>query len=168
MDQKIGFEGAFVVECFRPDGSLRWREKIDNIVTNVGLDEILDKFWKGSAYTASHFVGLTDSSPTVAAADTMSSHGGWVEDENYSESVRQTLTLGTVSSQSVDNSASKAIFTMNATTTIGGVFVTTSNTKGGTTDILISVAAFTEGDRAVINLDTINVTYTSTAADDGV
>lgn len=165
MKQKFGFLGHYTVECFRPDGSLRWREEIPNIVTNVGLDEILDKFWKGSTYTASHFVGLTDGTPTVAAGDTMASHAGWVEDQNYSESVRQTLTLGTVASQSVDNSASKAVFSMNATTTVGGAFVTTDNTKGGTTGILVSVAAFAEGDRAVISGDTINVTYTSTAAD---
>ena len=32
MDQRIGMQGAFIVECFKPDGSLRWREEIHNIV----------------------------------------------------------------------------------------------------------------------------------------
>ena len=38
-----------------------------------------------------------------------------------------TLTLGTVSSKSVDNSASKASFAINATVTIGGAFLTTNS-----------------------------------------
>ena len=92
------------VECIGPDGKSKWVEEMDNIIPNVGLDEILDKVWKGSGYTAAHYVGLTDGTPTVAAGDTMSSHAGWSEVVAYSESVRQTLTLGTVSSQSVDNS----------------------------------------------------------------
>ena len=168
MKSRIAYAGHFVLECIKEDGTLRWREEIHNIVVDVGLDEILDKFWKGSSYTASFFVGLTDGTPTVAAGDTMSSHAGWVEVTIYSESVRQTLTLGTVASQSVDNSASKASFSINATGTVGGAFITTNNTKGGTTGILISVAVFAEGDRAVLNNDVVNVQYTSTAADDGV
>lgn len=164
MQVNIAQKTRYMVECFRPDGSEKWVAHIDNIVPNVGLDEILDKFWKGLTYTASHFVGLTDGTPTVAAGDTMSSHAGWVEVEDYDESVRQTLTLGSVSSQSVDNSASKAVFTMNATTTVGGAFITTVNTKGGTTGILMSVGAFTEGDKAVDSGDIIRVTATITAA----
>jgi len=154
----------YVVECFAPDGRLRWREEIENTVVNVGLDDILDKYFKGSAYTAAHYVGLTDGTPTIAAADTMASHAGWAEVTGYSESVRQTLTLGTVASQSVDNSASKASYSINATVTVGGVFVTTDNTKSGTSGTLYGVAAFTGGDRSAVSGDTINVTVTLTQA----
>ena len=153
------------VECIGPDGKSKWVEEMDNIIPNVGLDEILDKVWKGSGYTAAHYVGLTDGTPTVAAGDTMSSHAGWSEVVAYSESVRQTLTLGTVSSQSVDNSASKASFSINAdSTTIGGAFIPTSSTKSGTSGILMSVAAFSGGDKSADNGDTLNVTVTLTAA----
>ncbi len=70
----------------------------------------------------------------------------------------------TVASQSVDNSASKAVFSINAGATVGGMFITTDNTKGGTTGILISVGAFTGGDRTVASGDTINATATLTAS----
>ncbi len=136
-----------------------------NIVVDVGLDDILDKYFKGSTYTASFFVMLTDGTPTVAAGDTMASHAGWVEVVAYTEATREALVLGTVSGQSVDNSASKASFAINAdTTTIGGGAVTTNNTKSGTTGILYGAAAFTAGDKLLDNGDTLNVTVTLTAA----
>jgi hypothetical protein len=50
---------------------------------------------------------------------------------------------------------------MNDTTTIAGAFLTTDDTKGGTSGTLFSVSNFTApGDRAVVSGDTLNVTYT--------
>lgn len=153
------------MECVDKQGNVKWVETWDNLVTNVGLDEILDKFWKGSSYTAAHYVGLTDGTPTEAAADTMSSHSGWTEVTAYDESNRQTLTLGSVSSQSVDNSASKASFTISTnSTTVGGAFIVTDNTKGGTSGVLIAVGDFTGGDKSADDGDTLNVTVTLTAS----
>lgn len=161
----IQLKNTYRMEAFDKEGNLKWVEEFDNIVPNAGLDDLLDKYLKGSGYTASFFVGLTDGTPTVAAGDTMASAAGWTEVTAYSESVRQTLTLGTVASQSVDNSASKATFSINAdSTTIGGAFVATNSTKGGTTGALYSVAAFSAGDKALDNGDTLNVTVTLTAA----
>jgi len=152
------------VECIKPDGSLRWADDFHNTVATVGLNDSLDKHFKGSSYTAAWYVGLTAGSPTFAAGDTMSSHSGWTEDQNYSESVRQTLTLGSVSGGSVDNSASKASFSINATATIGGAFLVTNNTKGGTSGILYGGGAFSGGNRSAQSGDTLNVTVTLTAS----
>jgi hypothetical protein len=152
-------------EHFGPDGVLieEWWEH--NIVVNVGLDDLLDKYFKGSTYTAAFYVGLTDGTPTAAAGDTMASHVGWVEVTAYSEATREALVLGAVSGQSVDNPASKASFSINAdTTVIGGGFLTTVNTKGGATGTLYGIAAFTAGDKSLDNGDTLNVTVTLTAA----
>lgn len=151
-------------ECYDKDGKLKWSEVCKNLTTNVGLDDILDKYWKGSTYTAAHYVGLTDSTPTPAAGDTMASHAGWVEITDYTEGTREALTLGTVASQSVDNSASKASFSINATATVGGAFLTTNSTKGGSTGTLVSAVAFTGGDKSLSNGDTLNVTVTLTNA----
>lgn len=165
QNEVISLENHYLIECFDKNGKLKWVEEIHNLITNVGLDDVLDKYLKGSAYTAGFFVGLTDGTPTVAAGDTMSSHAGWAEVAAYSESVRQTLTLGSVSSQSVDNSASKASFSINAdTTTIGGAFIVTNSTKGGTSGTLYGVGAFSGGDKSADNGDTLNVTVTCTAA----
>lgn len=160
---KTAHTHRYQVVCRNRKGEIVWTEDIHNLTTNEGLDEILDKFWKGSGYTAAFYVGLTDDSPTIAAGDTMSSHAGWAEATGYSESVRQTLTLGTVSSQSVSNSASTADFSINATDTIGGAFITTNSTKGGTSGVLIGAAAFSV-DRALADGDSLTVTVTLTAS----
>lgn len=155
----------FHVECRGPDGKLKWVDEFENLVVNAGLDDSLDKHLKGSGYTAAWYVGLTDGTPTVAAADTMASHAGWVEVTAYDEGVRQTLTLGAVSGQSVDNTASKAVFTISANdTTIGGAFIVTNSTKGGSTGILYGGGAFTAGDKTIDDNDTLTVTVTLTAA----
>ena len=161
----IGFSTHYDVECFDKDGNLKWEEHFDNLVVNTGLDDNLDKFFKGSGYTAAHFVGLTDGTPTPAAADTMLTHAGWAEVVPYSDATRPALTanLGTVASQSVDNSASKAVFNINATETVGGAFVAGSATKSETASILYGVGAFAS-DKAVTSGDTLNVTITLTAA----
>lgn len=157
-ERKRDAKGRFYWE--RP---LKWVEDIANLVVNEGLNDSLDKHLKGSSYTAAWYVGLTTDSDTFAAADTMSSHAGWVEDTHYSNATRPALTLGTVSGQSVDNSASKASFNINDTATIGGAFIASNSTKGGTTGILYGGAAFS-ANRSVISGDTLNVTVTCTAA----
>lgn len=100
------------------------------------------------------------------AADTMSSHTPWPEVAAYSEANRQTLTLGTISAGSVDNSASKAVFTINADNTyIGGAFIADNNTKSGTTGVLYGMAPFTSGGiRQLMTGDTVSVQATLSVA----
>ena len=165
IKEAIGLSDLFVVECFDKFGNSKWKDTIKNLVVNVGLDDALDKYLKGSTYTAAHYVGLTDGTPTVAAADTMASHVGWTEVVAYDEAVRQTATWGSVSGQSVDNSASKAIFTISTNaTTIGGCFLTTDDTKNGGAGTLYGGGAFTAGDKLLDDNDVLNVTVTATAA----
>lgn len=153
------------IESLLSGGGLRWTDGFTNRVVNVGLDEYLDKVWKASGYTAAHYVGLTDSTPTDAAGDTMSSHAGWAEVTAYSESTRPALTLGTVSSQSVNNTGNEADFTASGSATVGGAFITTNNTKGGTTGTLMTVGAFSGGDKSLTTSDTLSVGVTLTLAD---
>lgn len=159
----IGFSTHYKIECFGADGTEKWVEEFDNLVVDAGLDDNLDKYFKGSAYTAGFFVGLTDATPTIDATDVMSSHVGWVTVTPYSDATDPGLSLGTVTSQSVDNSASKAVFNINATETVGGAFVKDSATKGVATGLLYGVGAFA-ANKAVTSGDTLNVTITLTAA----
>lgn len=149
------------IEALFSGGGLRWADANFNRVVNTGLDNILDV---GLA-SQTRYVGLADGTPTTAAGDTMASHAGWTEITAYSETVRQTYTDAGVSSQSCTNSASKAQFSINGTTTTGGAFLTTDNAKSGTAGTLVSVEAFTEGDRSVVSGDTVSVTITYTIAD---
>lgn len=98
------------------------------------------------------------------AADTAGSHADFTESTDYSESVRQTFTPGSISSGSVDNSASKAVFSINGTVTLFGAFLTDLNTKGGTTGVLYGGGLFSSpGSRQMASGDTLNVTVTLTA-----
>ena len=163
----LRLKNTWTFECLDSNGNVKWTEEVENITVNTGLDDILDKYWKGSNYTAAHYVGLTDGTPTVAAGDTIAAggHAGWVEVTAYSDPARPTLTLDAVSGQSVSNSTNKASFSINASATVGGAFIVTDSTRGGTAGTLIAVAAFgSPGDRAVASGDTINVTVTLTAS----
>lgn len=156
------FGHMYVFEAYR-DGELLWKDENHNLVVNEGLDHVLENYYKGSSYTAQHWVGITNHSPSFAADDTMSSHPGWAEITDYSEGYRPSYSPGTVSSQSVDNSGSKAVFTINADgTDIGGGFLVVDSEKGGTSGPLIGGAAFSGGDRTLASGDTLNVTVTAT------
>lgn len=157
--------GVFTATCYDKDGNLKWEAKSPNLVVNVGLADMNDKYFSGSGYTAAWYIGLygAASSNDPAASDTMSSHAGWTEVTDYSQTERPTATFGsaTVADPSViDNSGSVAVFSINGTTTIGGAFLTSDDTKGGTGGILFSAADFqSPGDRSVVSGDTLNVTY---------
>lgn len=158
----IGIKHHYHVECYGKDGKLRWQEFFENIVPNAALDDVLNKYWKATV-SAAFFVGLKDTG-TPVAADTMASHGSWLTITPYSNATNPALTMGTAATQSIDNSASKAVFNINATDVIFGAFVSDNATKGAATGLLVSVADFATS-RSVISGDTLNVTVTVTAAD---
>ena len=165
LDGQIEAGGAFTVQCFDKDGNLKWEAEKHNLVVNVGLKDMNDKYFLGSSYTAAWFIGLygAAASNNPAAGDTMSSHAGWVEVTAYSQATRPAATFGaatTADPSVISNSASVAVFTINGTTTVGGAFLTSNSTKGGTTGTLFSASDFTApGDRSVVSGDTLNVLY---------
>ncbi len=163
-------KGVFKIQCYDKDGNLKWEAETPNLVVNVGLQDMNAKYFTGSAYTATWFLGLYGSGATnsPAAADTMSSHAGWTEVVAYSQATRPACTFGTPTTANpsvATNSASPATFTINGTTTVGGAFLTSNSTKSGTTGTLYSAADFSApGDRAVVSADTLSVTYTLSLA----
>lgn len=158
--------GVFKIQCLDKDGVLKWDAESHNLVVNVGLKDMNEKYFTGSAYTATWFVGLygAGSSNNPAAGDTAASHAGWTEVTTYSQANRPTATFGTSTTADpsvISNSASPASFSINGTTTVGGAFLISNSTKGGTTGILFSAADFASpGDRSVVSGDTLVVTYT--------
>jgi len=158
----LGLRNIWEVVCYDSTGAEKWRENNKNLVTTEGLNHVLSITLDGGTQITTWYVGLAGAG-TKAAADTMSSHGGWAVVADYSESVRQTLTLGTASSGSIDNTASKAAFSINGTATVAGAFITSSNTKSGTAGTLYGVVDFSSA-RSVISGDTLTVTVTLTAA----
>ncbi len=173
LRSQLSLSTIYRVECYDRDGHLKWIEEVPNLIVNEGLDDVLDKYLKGSSYTATWFVGLIDNASfdVLGIEDdaagivqaTTSGSNGWLENTDYSEGTREALTLGSVLAQSVDNSASKASFSITATVTINGAFVISNSTKAGTTGVLYGEASFSSA-RAAANGDTLNVTVTLTSA----
>lgn len=146
-----------------------WHTEWTNLVVAVGVDHILDVGLSGGAQDTTWFIGLTDGTPTIAAADTMSSHSGWVEVTAYDEATRQAWVDGGVSVGSVSNSGSPATFTISTnSTTIGGSFLVGVDTKGGTGGVLYAAGAFGSGDVTLNQTATIDISASFTAADDSV
>jgi hypothetical protein len=163
--------GVYHIECRDKDGNLKWTAESKNLVVNAGL-----QYMAGSALTSvtqitTWYLGLygAGASNTPAAGDTMSSHGGWTEFVNYSNATRVAATFATATTANpsvVTNTASPAAFNINgAGGTVGGAFLTSGSAKSGVVGTLFSAADFgSPGDRAVVNGDTLSVTYTFSLA----
>ena len=161
--EKVKAGGVFTVQCFDSEGNLKWTEENHNLVVNVGLKDMNDKYFSGSGYTAAWYIGLygAGASNTPAASDTLASHAGWTEVTPYSGSRPSAgLVAATNANPSVvTNSSSPTAFSINASATVGGAFL--CNAASGTSGILFSASDFqSPGDRVVASGDTLNVTYT--------
>ena len=163
MKNGIRIGGVFKVDVYDKYGVWKWSSEGENIVTNVGLDHLLDVLLGGATAKDPWYVGLKNTG-TPVAGDTLASHGSWTENSNYTGN-RQAYVEAASSGQSVTNTASKASFSIDTDTqAITGAFLAGAAT--GTADVLLCVADFSLT-KNVDNGDTLQVTYTVGAADDG-
>lgn len=146
-----------------------WEDDAPNTVVTVGKNYILDNALAGSAFTAANYLGLISSTSysAIAAADTMSSHAGWLEAgianaPTYSQPARPTCAWSSASAGSKALSASLT-FSITGTGTVKGAFMTTNSTKDGTTGTLISAGLFSGGDQPVVNGNSLAVSYSMAA-----
>lgn len=163
--------GRYEIECRDRNGRLQWRETIDNVVCTVGKNLALDTFLAGAAYTVTGpYMGLISSVSytAVAVGDTMTSHAGWLEAggtnaPTYSGN-RKTAAWSAATAGAKSLSAALA-YAITSTGTIKGAFMTygtgASATKDDTGGTLWSAGVFSTGDKAVVNGDTLNVSYST-------
>lgn len=163
--------GVFTAECIGPDGKVKWQDQFPNTVTTVGKNLALDTYLAGSSYTVTGpYMGLISSTSysAISAADTMSSHAGWLEAGNANAptytSPRKTAAWSSASSGSKALSSALS-FSITGSGTVKGCFlvygsgaVTTIDNTSGT---LYSAGLFSGGDKVVSNGDTLNVSYTA-------
>jgi hypothetical protein len=146
----------FSVKCYDKDGDLKWSEEVDNLVTTAGKTDIIDKYLKGSAYTAAWFC-LLKGTGSVAVGDTLASHAGWSEVTPYAGN-RPTITWGTTAAGS--NTCAQISISCNASATVAGCGTSTVNT--GTSGTLYNIVDFAAS-RSVISGDTLQITITLSA-----
>jgi hypothetical protein len=153
------------VRVLDPRGRLKSEDWGHNLITNTALNDVLNEYIRGTTQITAWYMSLVDNSgfSAFAAADTASSHAGWSENQNYSQSTRPQWSPGAASSQSITNSSS-VNFSMTGTVTIRGIFIISNSTIGGTTGTLFSEAAFSGGNQSVNNGDTLQATYSLSLA----
>ena len=159
----LRFRGMFNIEHIR-DGKIIGRYDAKNGVVDEGLNKILDVMFHATTQLGTWYLGLIDNAgfTAVAAADTMASHAGWAENEDYSEATRIEWAEGAASGKSITN-ATPETFNIDATAVIRGCFIVSNNTKGGSTGTLWATALFAAAVN-VNNGDQLKVTYTINAA----
>lgn len=123
-------QGIYTFECRSAEGDLLWSEVLGNVVCTQGKNTMLDAALAGSSYTVTGpFIGLISSTSftAVSAADTMTSHAGWVEAGNANAptytGTRVTAAWSAASGGSKQLSA-PASFTMSGSGTVQGAFLT--------------------------------------------
>lgn len=166
----IGMIDYFDVTCVDPEGNVKWHEQIHNLVTNEGLSHVIQVIFTGEdSAIGTWYVGLKDTGAPAATDDAATlgvSPQAWTEYTEYDEATRQTLTLANEASQSTNNSASVAAFTIGSPAPdVYGVFVVDNNVKGGQSPatVLYGVGDFSS-QKVVDPNDTLNVTVTLSAA----
>jgi len=157
---------------YNADGSPKgydfaFERTMKNLVTTGGKNDLLDKYFGGSGYTALWHAGIVSSVSfsAYAAGDTMASHAGWTEAgatnaPNYTGN-RPVITFGAAAA-GVKASTSIPAVTFTASGTVKGLFLASVVTKDGTTGILYSAGNFTAGDAVVGNGYVMTMTFSAT------
>ena len=171
----FGLEGVYVATCFDADGNEKWSDTIENLTTNVGRQNLLNSYFAntGGGAIVMGLGGANGSSTfTPAYTDTQSSHAGWYEVGNANaptySGTRKTpaFSAATSANPSVLSTSAAVVFSMTSSGTVYGAFINVGGSTAidNTTGTLFSIGAFTAGSKTVTSGDTINVTYTLSAA----
>jgi len=173
--ETVGLEGVYVATCYGADGVEKWSDTIENLTTNVGRKNLMDSYFAntGGGAIVMGLGGANGSSTfTPAYTDTQSSHAGWYEvgganAPTYS-GTRKTpsFSAATSANPSVLSTSAAVVFSMTGSGTVYGAFINVGGSTAidNTTGTLFSIGAFTAGSKTVTSGDTINVTYTLSAA----
>lgn len=156
--------GRFGNQVIRDGVASEW-EYSDNIVVNEGLNHVLSIVLGAGTQITSWFVAIFSGNYTPVATDNASNiASNSTEATGYSEANRIAYVPDAVSGQNIQNATTTADFSINSSFTAFGAFLVSASGKNATTGTLIAASRFSAS-RAVVNLDTLRVTYGLTAAD---
>ncbi len=155
---KPAFRHTIELSIYSADGELKSFDKVHNLIPTEGLVEFL-KLINGQSSSATKYIGLGTATYTPVATETGATVSGntaeWV---GYSESTRPAWTIPSITTNTVDNSASLAVFTSTSTATLKNVFLITDSTKGGTAGKLFSILTLPSA-RSLIPTDVIKIQF---------
>lgn len=168
--QKFKIGSIWHFECRnKKTGELKWEETKHNVVTDEGINALLNIMFHGATQINTWYILLYETNTTPTGSTTYAVPV-FTECTAYDEATRPEFNEGAAASKSITNSANKARFTFNAAKTIyGGALVgggtgapTKGNTAGGGT---MFCASLLDSSKAVTDDDYIDVTVTISGAD---
>jgi hypothetical protein len=65
LDIGVTWHNVYRFECLDADGNVKWVEEVTNVVTDVGANDLLTNYFKGSAYTAAWYTISNSGSQAV-------------------------------------------------------------------------------------------------------
>lgn len=160
---KIG--GVFTYEHIR-DGKIIDTWEQPNLIVDEGLNYVLNAGLSSGSKVAGMYVGVYANNYTPIAGNVMSTFPTagvalevTTEISNATRPTWSAFTGAVTTTKSLTNSAAPAIFTFTASADVNGAFLSSTNTKGGTTGTLVAASKFAST-RSMINGDVLSIIYT--------
>ena len=162
----LNFHGHVYTDHFRDGKLLHHCDQGGNTFTTEGMARILNIVFRAQTTESAIYVGIFKSNVTPAVGDTAAAKLGAAgtygecQDADYDSPAtnKPAYTIASTSTASCTNAASAASFTMNASITVYGAFLSTAAAKTANTGTLFCAKAFSSS-RAVIADDVLAVTY---------
>ncbi len=163
MNHVLTISGVFRWERRSASGKLLARGRCRNGVTAAGLSDLLLSTFEAGTQRTAWYVGLISLSgfTGLSSADTMASHAGWTELTGYLSSTRPQWLPGAPLLGTIVNSALFS-YQFTAPGTAHGLFIASTNNKGGSTGILWATAEF-DADQAMSSGELLSADYSLTA-----
>jgi hypothetical protein len=180
MNEEMKLKGKYFAKCIDKDGNLKWEDTIDNVVTDVGANQLLDSAF-GAGPVAGPYLGLISSvgyTGIPVVGDTMSSHASanhvWIEAGNGSNypnwstpatNARGTMTFASAATRAKALTGAISFVIATNPGTVKGCFVVFGTgavaTNNNTSGVLYSAGVFNGGDKVVGLGDTLQVSYST-------
>lgn len=128
----------------RRNGRCIHMQKVPNLMPNEGINHMFNVEFHGDPQITSWFCGIYEGDFTPSSGNTMALLPSQAtESTAYAEATRQAWVEAAASVGAITNAAAEAKFTMNATKTLYGAFLSSGSVKGSTTGFLASITRFT-------------------------
>ncbi len=170
----VKFQGKFEIEVYDKSGTLLSKSECHNIITDEGLNRILNTVLHGTTQISPWYCSIFESDSTPGAdwtydlyADSQATE--WTQ---FAEAARIEYNEANSTAKSTSNSGNKAVFTatVGAKTLYGAALVsvvTLGNHAAGANNVILCAGTFAVP-QPVIATNIVNLTYTITSADDGI
>jgi len=155
--------GWYTATAYDKNGNELWSISEKNIVPNEGLYYALGTIVGKTASTTQFYIGLFSGNYTPVSTDTAATFpANATEFTGYNETTRQLWDLSgttSITSTTISNTGSEAVFTMNQTVTLTGAMLMSASGKGAVTGFMLSAIKWSAAKGPLNSGDQLKVNY---------